>query len=59
MTKQEIKTPEQSRHEDFMREMDEFEQKMDDDFRRINHLSDDADVNQILAGVPDDVAHRN
>lgn len=57
--KQEKTIPEKERHENFMREMNEFEQKMDDDFRRINHLSDDADVNQILAGVPDDVAHRN
>lgn len=53
MTEQENITPEKQRHERFMREMDEFERKMDDDFRRINHLSDSADINQILAGVQD------
>lgn len=56
---QEKTMPEKERHENFMREMDEFERKMDDDFRRINHLSDDADVNQILAGVQDGDFRRN
>lgn len=51
MTEQEKNISEKERHENFMREMDEFEKKMDDDFRRINHLSADTDIHQILAGV--------
>ncbi len=44
MTEQEKIISEKERHENFMREMD-------DDFRRINHLSADTDIHQILAGV--------
>lgn len=58
MTEQE-KTPEQIRHENFMREMDEFEEQMDNDFRRINHLSADTDIHQILVGVPDGDSRKN
>ena len=35
-------------HEAFMKEMDDFEKEMDADFRRINHLDEKADINQIL-----------
>ncbi len=37
-------------HEAFMKEMDDFEKEMDADFRRINHLDEKADINQILEG---------